>query len=201
MKQVSFKGKKVIIFDLDGTIVKLSADWKSLKDSLLSLYNERYNEDCNFKRVSTCLDQVVQKKDEATLQDFFDFIREFELKNIEDTQIIEETIYFINHKELFGVNKKAKFAILSLNTRSTIKRALEIAKISDKINFIVGREDVRRWKPAPDGIIKIQKYYNLAKNQMIFFGDLKNDILTGRNSGIDVYYIDDLIDLVKKKNG
>ncbi len=36
---------------------------------------------------------------------------------------------------------------------------------------------------------------------MIFFGDLDNDILTGQNAGIQAYYIDDLIDIVKKKLG
>jgi HAD superfamily hydrolase (TIGR01549 family) len=199
MKENTFEDKSVIIFDLDGTIVKLSADWYFLRDILVDRYREHYNEDCNFERVSTCLDEVVQKKDEEILQDFFNIIREFELKNLREIQLIEETIYFINNKELFGVKEGTRFAILSLNTRDTILKALKIAKIYDKIDFIVGREDVRRWKPAPDGILKIQSHYNVIKKEMIFFGDLKSDILTGKNAGIDVYYIDDLIDYVKKK--
>ncbi len=201
MKQISFEEKTVIVFDLDGTIIRLSADWILLRDILLERYREHYNEDCNFERVSTCLEAVVQKKDEEVLQEFFNIIREFELKNIEDTQVVEESIFFINNKELFGVRKEAKFAILSLNTRNTIIRALEIANISNKIDFFIGREDVRRWKPEPVGLLKIKNQYNVTKKEMIFFGDLDNDILTGQNAGIQAYYIDDLIDIVKKKIG
>ena len=164
---VSFKNTEVIVFDLDGTIVNLTADWMSLRDILVEMYREQYKEDCNFERVSTCLNEIVQKEDEETLQDFISVIREYELENIKDTQLIEETIYFISNKELFGVNSEVKFAILSLNTRSTIIRALELANIYDKIDLIVGREDVRRWKPAPEGLLKIQEYFKLKMEEMI----------------------------------
>lgn len=197
---VSFKNTEVIVFDLDGTIVNLTADWMSLRDILVEMYREQYKEDCNFERVSTCLNEIVQKEDEETLQDFISVIREYELKNIKDTQLIEETIYFISNKELFGVNSEVKFAILSLNTRSTIIRALELANIYDKIDLIVGREDVRRWKPAPEGLLKIQEYFKMKKEEMIYFGDLEKDVLTGKNAGIEAYLIDELIELVKKKH-
>ena len=195
---VIFQHKKVIVFDLDGTIVNLTADWTALRDALVEMYKEYYKEECNFKRISTCLNVIVKRKDEEILQDFFDVIREYELKNIKDTQLIQETIFFINKKELFGVMNEVKFAVLSLNTRSSIIRALELAHIYDKIDFIVGREDVRRWKPSPEGLLKIQKQYHVSKKEMIFFGDLKIDILTGQNAGIEAYFIDDLIKLVNK---
>lgn len=194
---ITFNNKKVIVFDLDGTLVELSADWMILRDILLEMYREYYNEDCNVQRISSCLNKVAQKKDEVILQDFFDTIREFELKNIKGTQLIEEPIFFINNKELFGVKKEAKFSILSLNTRKTITQALKIANIADKIEYIVGREDVRKWKPAPEGLLKIENHFRIRKQEMIFFGDLEHDILTGKNAGIESYYIDDLIKLIK----
>lgn len=94
---ISFKNAEVIVFDLDGTIVTLTADWMSLRDILVEMYREQYKEDCNFERISTCLNEIVQKEDEETLQDFISVIREYELKNIKDTQLIEETIYFISN--------------------------------------------------------------------------------------------------------
>ncbi len=195
----SLKNKKVIVFDLDGTVVKLTADWRLLKDILIDQFREYYGDDCNVKRISSCLNEVVQRGDERILQNFFDIIQEFELKSMNNTHPIEETVTFINNKELFGVKKEAKLAILSLNTRITIIKALELANITNKIDYIVGREDVRKWKPAPDGLFKIQKYFNVKKKEMIFFGDLENDLVTGKNADIESYYIDDLIKLVKKK--
>ncbi|MFX0036306.1 MAG: HAD family hydrolase [Candidatus Hermodarchaeota archaeon] len=197
--KIIFDNKKIIVFDLDGTIVNLTADWIALKDVLIKKYKQIYNDNCDFKRISKCLDSIVKKNDEQVLENFFDIIRHYELENIKETQPINETIFFIKNKELFGVKKETKFAVLSLNTRISVIRALEIANIAKKIDFIVGREDVRKWKPAPDGLLKIEDHYGVKKEQVIYFGDLESDILTGKNAGIESYFIDDLINLVRKK--
>lgn len=199
MNNISFTQKKVIIFDLDGTIVNLTVDWMALKDNLVEKYREIYKEQCDFERVSRCLEKIVEKNDENILENFFGVIRHYELENIRDTQLIEETIFFIKNKDLFGVKNDAKFAILSLNVRDTIIQALELANIHDKIELIIGREDVRKWKPGPEGLIKIQNHFKIKKEEMVYFGDLENDLLTGENAGIDTYLIDDLINLVNKK--
>lgn len=199
MNDISFTEKKVIIFDLDGTIVNLTVDWRALKDNLVKKYREIYKEQCDFERVSRCLEKIVEKNDENILENFFGVIRYYELENIRDTQLIEEIIFFIKNKDFFGVKNDAKFAILSLNVRDTIIQALELANIRDKIELIIGREDVRKWKPAPEGLIKIQNHFKIKKEEMVYFGDLENDLLTGGNAGIDAYLIDDLINLVNKK--
>jgi len=198
-KPVTFKNKKVIVFDLDGTIVRLAADWHSLKKVLTDMYTHHYQENCTFKSMSACLRKIVERGDEEELLNYFDIIRKYELENITQNEPIDETIYFINNKEQFGVKKDIKFAIFSLNTRQTIIESLKRAKIIEKIDLIIGREDVRKWKPEPEGLIKIKKFFNVNAKEMIFFGDLDKDILTGLNAGIDVYYIDEIINLVKRK--
>ena len=189
--------KKVIVFDLDGTIVKLTADWPTLKKILKDRYIKLYGDSCEFRSISGCLSKIVEKQDEQELQNFFDIIRTYEMKNIHETVPIGEIVYFIKHRRQFGIKEGTKFAILSLNTRRTIKVSLELAGIEDQFDLVIGREDVRRWKPEPEGLLKIKTHFNVKKQDMIFFGDLENDIKTGKNAGIEVYYIDDLITAVK----
>ncbi len=196
-KILLFKDKKVIVFDLDGTIVRLAADWHSLKNVLNDRYSEHFQDGRQFTSISACLSEIVEKGDEAELQHNFDVIKQYELDNIEKNEPIEETIYFINNTQLFGVKRGTKLAILSLNTRQTIKKSLELARISDKFDFILGREDVRSWKPKPEGLLRIMEHYKVNKEDIIYFGDLEKDLATGANAGIETHYIDDLINLVK----
>ncbi len=193
----SFTGKKVIVFDLDGTIVRLVADWHSLFKVLTSRFTEKYREAINFNSMSAILSRIVEKGDEEEIQLNFNLIRQYELENITSNEPIKETIYFINNKELFGVSHGAKLAVFSLNTRSTILKSLEMAGILDKFEFFVGREDVRNWKPEPDGLLKILDYFKVNPEEVIYFGDLEKDLLAGANAGVESYYIDTLINQVR----
>ena len=196
----SFTGKKIIVFDLDGTIVRLVADWHSLFKVLSARFNEKNRETINLKRISAILSRVVEKGDVEELQLNFNLIQQYELENITSNEPIKEIIYFINNKELFGVSPNAKLAVFSLNTRSTILKSLEMARILDKFEFFVGREDVRKWKPEPDGLLKILDNFNVNSEDMIYFGDLEKDLLAGANAGVESYYIDTLINHVRDIN-
>ena len=196
----SFTEKKVIVFDLDGTIVRLVADWHSLFKALTSRFIEKYQEAINYESMSAILSRIDEMDDEEELQQNFDLIQQYELENITSNEPIKETVYFINNKELFGVSPNAKLAVFSLNTRSTILKSLEMAGILNKFEFFVGREDVRKWKPEPDGLLKILDYFKVNTEDMIYFGDLEKDLLAGANAGIESYYIDTLINHVREKN-
>ena len=196
----SFSGKKIIVFDLDGTIVRLVADWHSLFKALSARFTEKNRETINLKSISAILSRVVEKGDEEELQLNFNLIRQYELENITSNEPIKEIIYFINNKELFGVSPNIKLAVFSLNTRSTILKSLEMAGILDKFEFFVGREDVRKWKPEPDGLLKILDYFKVNSEEMLYFGDLEKDLLAGANVGVESYYIDTLINHVRDIN-
>jgi len=196
----SFTEKKVIVFDLDGTIVRLAADWHSLFKALTSRFIEKYQETINYESMSAILSRIVEKDDKEELQLNFNLIQQYELENITSNEPIKETVYFINNTTLFGVSPNAKLAIFSLNTRSTILKSLEMAGILNKFEFFVGREDVRKWKPEPDGLLKILDYFKVNTEEMIYFGDLEKDLLAGANAGIESYYIDTLINHVRDKN-
>ncbi|MBY9015749.1 MAG: HAD family hydrolase [Candidatus Lokiarchaeota archaeon] len=194
---LSFTGKKVIVFDLDGTIVRLAADWHSLFKALTSRFTEKYREAINYHSMSAILSKIVEKGDEEELQLNFNLIRQYELENITRNESIKETIFFLNNKELFGVSHSANLAVFSLNTRSTILKSLKMAGILDKFEFFVGREDVRKWKPEPDGLLKILDYFKVNAEDIIYFGDSEIDLLAGSNAGVESYYIDTLINHVR----
>ncbi len=197
---ISFENKRIIIFDLDGTIVHLDIDWQHLKMLLCKRYAKLYEgEKCEFEHISACLSHVVKKNDEIELSNFFDMILDYEMKNIRNNKEVEESVFFINHLELFGVKKETKLAILSLNMRETIMTTLKLANLTQRFDLIIGREDVRAWKPNSLGLLEIQKHFKVEKKEMIYFGDTETDIKAGNNAGIEVHLVKELINLVKSK--
>lgn len=204
MMPISFYKKKVIVFDLDGTIIKLNVDWDELKRKLTERYYNIYKEkekNYKFESISACLSFIVEKGDEQELNNFFNIIRKFEVAGVPSSKPIEETVYFIKNKSEFNINDKVKFSILSLNTRACINEALKKAEIQKEIDYIIGREDVRHWKPNPEGLLKIKEHYGINEKEMIYIGDLQKDLETGNNAGIDAILIDDIKKLVRIKRG
>ena len=105
----------------------------------------------------------------------------------------------------FSFNKRPRRNFAKVPSILEIPNLIEIQKNSyrdfrDQIKFIVGREDVKSWKPNPEGLFMIQNHFGVFKEEMIFMGDSDTDIEAGKNAGIEAYYIDELINLVKKKN-
>jgi phosphoglycolate phosphatase-like HAD superfamily hydrolase len=198
LEQSILSSKKLIVFDLDGTIVRLAADWYSLLEALNSRFFEKYNKRGGFHRMTSLLNDIVSRGDEEELQYNFSIIKQYELENITKTEPIKDTVFFINNKELFGVNSAAKLAVFSLNTKATIRKSLEISGLFNKFEFYIGREDVRAWKPEPEGLLKIRDFFKVSNEDMIYFGDLKIDLLAGENAGVESYLIDKLITFVKK---
>ncbi|MFO8020257.1 MAG: HAD-IA family hydrolase [Promethearchaeia archaeon] len=194
------KQKKLIIFDLDGTIIKLAVDWQSLKKLLSDRYSERYNNARRFTSISTCLNHIVSEDDESELLKFFNIIRKYESQNIEESEIVEETVYFIKHKETFGVRRDATFAVFSLNTRATIKKSLELARISEKFDYLVGREDVRRWKPDPAGLVKIINHFGVEKKDVLYIGDMQKDLIAAKNAQVDGILVGELKEFVNQSS-
>ena len=95
----SFIGKKVIVFDLDGTIVRLVADWHLLKKALAARFTEKSREDVTHKSISAILSRIVEKGDEEELQLNFNLMRQYELENITSNEPIKKTVNFINIKK------------------------------------------------------------------------------------------------------
>lgn len=198
-KKFRFERRKAIVFDLDGTIVNLKVNWRKLRNLLSERFYSLYGTRHEFHTVTDSLMKVLEQGDEKEFANFLNIIEQFELKNLEKSSYLEETLFFINNLKSFKVQEGAKLAVLSLNMRKTIIESLKNANIYEKCDYIVGREDIERWKPNPDGLLKIQEHFDLEREDLIYFGDLQKDVDTGKNAGVDAFFINELINFVKEE--
>jgi len=91
---------------------------------------------------------------------------------------------------------------------------LDYFKIKKYFNCIIDVYDVKKPKPNPEPVLKALKKLKVNKNQALYVGDDKVDILAGKRAGVKVvlykqkfknadYHINDLIkikDIIKNLN-
>ncbi len=192
------KDLRVIVFDFDGTIVKLHVNWDDLRAFLSEKYMDDFGEEESFERLSTGLKKVVDRGESELIESYIRAIERFERENVKDSTFFEEMVYFVEHLEEFGLDLNTKLAIFSLNFRSTIFSVLSQRNLLGKFHFIVGREDVVEWKPDPEGLFKILKKFDVSSTQAIYVGDSKYDFEAGENAKIKTYSIETFIDALQK---
>ena len=78
-----------------------------------------------------------------------------------------------------------KVCIFTSTKRNLIIQALKQKKMDQYFDFVIGREDVNKLKPDPQGIEIILNKYFFQKNQTIIIGDTDKDIIAGAKGGID----------------
>lgn len=79
------------------------------------------------------------------------------------------------------LEKKVKIGVISSTHRKDVKSSLGYFR--ELFDVIICKEDIKNLKPAPDGILKACKKLKLNPSEVIYIGDLDDDILAARNAG------------------
>lgn len=80
--------------------------------------------------------------------------------------------------------KGARCCIVSTKTRSRISETLRKYDMGDLIDLVVGVEDVKAAKPAPDGINAVCRHFGLDKKDVLYIGDNTIDARAAKNAGV-----------------
>ena len=171
----------IVIFDLDGTIVNTYPVIKKTLIELFNLYlpNLKYDEKLLESFFGPPLVESFAKiaPDKVTQEFLISEYRRINKKYYE-----AEITLFPNIKEVLKELKlkNYKLAILSNRIKSLIDVALEVTKIKDYFDLVIGVDNVVNPKPNPMGIYKIIEELN-DKN-VIYVGDTVTDIQTAKNA-------------------
>ncbi|MGB5920020.1 HAD-IA family hydrolase [Arcobacter sp.] len=162
------------IFDFDGTIVNLNANWPLLKKDINGLcgkYNININQKLNIK--------IDLLKEKVNAIELFDIIKEYEQNNSEiDFTPINNTLNFID--------KLDYLFIISNNLSSTVKKTLNKLGITKKSIIIIGIDNVQNSKPNIESYNKLKPF--LKEGSSIYIGDKETDFLFANNCQINFKY-------------
>lgn len=164
---------KAIIFDMDGVLLDSHDAWFELNNQLL-----------------------VRTDQGAITRDVFDKkhwgipLEKEEIKALtNDEKSIEAfarsiKIFDGSLLTLDRLKGKYKIGLVTSTPRSMVDVVLEHSDMINYFDATVALEDVKKPKPAPDGVLKACKLLGVKPNEAIFLGDLSVDVQAGKAAGV-----------------
>ena len=181
--------KKLVIFDMDGTLV----------DSSVTIVNAINHVRSKLKLVALDKALILTKVNDPELNPalFFYEVEEFSAKH---EQWFSD--YYTNHHEeelelyvgidilLKELQKKGyKLALATNAYRGSTLQSLGHLNILDYFGSIACYDDVGRGKPAPDMLEKNLEDLKLEANDAIFIGDSERDLMAAESLNMDYIMI------------
>lgn len=217
---LNLKGKRYIIFDMDGTLIDSIGVWNKTDQKLIEEY----------ARVSNDLDSIQLERDAFlhSNQDSDIYLAycehlikkyDFSIHNAEELlrirwdksgEILEREIDFKpDVPELITKLKRLGFTLILATMTTQVQldiyskknqkmiKQMDISKVFD---FIIKKEDVKNKKPDPEIYNIIMKHYNARPNECLIFEDSYTGVLASKNAGIEVVNVyDKYADLDRNK--
>ena len=169
MKLEVFKKPKVIVFDMDGTLVESYLDFKELKKKM------GFSEDSS---VLEALDDVTDHEKKKKLLQQLD---DFETEGANKAVLYEGVMEFLSFCDQIGLKK----ALLTRNSKKVTHQTLK--KFDLSFGLVLHRDNLEKPKPHPMGLDVVSEFFKTNKDDIIFIGDHLHDLLTGINAGVRTF--------------
>ncbi len=172
-----------ILFDNDGTLV----DTRELIDKSFIYTFERFRPDYELSNeeldsfFGPTLYQTFSKygKDEEEINEMIKCYREYNIPNhdhmVKAFPYAKETLRTL-HK------KGYKIGVVSSKKTDLLTHGLDICGLLPYIDLVIGADEVKNHKPAPDGILLAKEKLN--GNNVLYVGDALNDIEAAKNANV-----------------
>ncbi|MCX8159310.1 MAG: HAD family hydrolase [Candidatus Saccharicenans sp.] len=159
---------KLVIFDLDGTVVENSYDWPAIRKEL----------GVPAGSILAYLDSLPdpQKSEKYAL------LQRHERQQTENSVLKEGVREFLDWLTAAGVNK----ALVTNNSLDNTRHLLE--KFELQFDLVLTRES--GWhKPAGAPFLKVMEHFGVRAGETAVVGDTNYDLLAAREAGIDLVFI------------
>ena len=178
--------RKLVIFDLDGTLLYTLED---LMDSVNYSLEKYGYETKTLEEVSSFVGNGVEH-----------LLRSVVPAGVSDDDFKKCYISFKEYYSEHCCDKTRPYDGVVETLKILKNRGVKIGIVSNKFqeaaedvcqhyfkglyDVVMGESETCRRKPAPDGINMICEQYEVEKDEAIFFGDSEVDIKTGDNAGV-----------------
>lgn len=177
---------KILLFDLDGTLVNTDYIYIKIWNKLLKKYNIILTNDL--------FDYFIKgKSDIEVLKNLIPDINNNIIEQIskEKDQLFikylenEKNYVFENVKEFFEFNKHNKIAIVTSCNKNAAQYILEKNDLLKYIDLLITSEDCIKHKPDPEPYLKAIKYFNTNTKYIYIFEDSYSGYCSAKRTNIE----------------
>ncbi|WP_123539188.1 HAD family hydrolase [Halosimplex salinum] len=169
-----------IVYDLDGTLVRLDVDWADVAERCAAILRARGHDvsDANIwdMRELAAADGLLDRVDGA--------IAEFEREGARSAgrlALAED----LPHSVPVGV--------CSLNCEASCRIALELHGLDGHVDAVVGRDSHETVKPDPGPLLHAVELLGADPARSLFVGDSESDREAARAAGLDFQWVEDRV--------
>ena len=202
---IIFKGKKVIIFDMDGTLIDSVGIWNKTDEILIEKLANKKIQVPNIQQVR---DTILAKcKSDDIYLEYCDFLgKKFKSSltakeildlrwNISDQYIKNQIDYKPNADRLLHLLKEQGYILALATTTTNIQlnayrnvnqNIKQKADIDAMFDIVLSKEDVKEKKPSPEIHNKLMKILGVNPSDCLIIEDSLIGVQAGKNAGIEV---------------
>ena len=160
-----------VIYDLDGTLVRLAVDWGTVTSDVATVLRDR-----NVDPENRDLWEMLTLSSETGHRDAVEAaITDHERTGAHESERLPLADGFPH-----GV----PVGVCSLNAEEACQLALEVHNLDTHVGSVVGRDTVGSSKPDPEGLLTVAEEIGVDPEATVFVGDSKSDATAARRAGM-----------------
>ena len=188
--------RKMMLFDLDGTLVDTAPDFRNSVNYMLEHYSEQpvtleeIRDWVGYGGRELIRRTMLAKKiefDDAKLDTMLELFLSHYTENIDDDSKlydnVRETLVFLKDNNItlsVCTNKDEKLS-------NTLLEKLDVLHLFD---YLVGAHTFEKRKPHPMPILKTLEHLNMSKDEAVMIGDSITDLKSAQGAGIPIVLVD-----------
>ena len=175
---------KLVIFDLDGTLVNSSADITNALNYAIEPYGfEQLTIERTTSLVGEGVTRLIEKLVGQKAADLKDVVLKRFLEYYSE-HLTDFTVPYPGVRETLEMLGNYRKTVISNKREDLSKHLLETLELSGYFDIIWGSDSVSEKKPSPAPVLEMLKKLSCGPDEAVMVGDSNYDIEAGRAAGV-----------------